>query len=63
MTSGAIEKGVPTQVVRFVIVSVICSATPKSSSFTFPLSLNSTFAAADASEQKERGRGAMGEEE
>lgn len=45
MTSGAIQNGVPTKVLRLLVVLVNCPATPKSASFTSPISLNKTFAA------------------
>ena len=45
ITSGAIQKGVPTKVFRLFIDSVSWPATPKSASFTLPLSDSSTFAA------------------
>lgn len=45
MTSGAIQKGVPTNVFLLIWVSVSCPATPKSASFTSPCSDNSTLAA------------------
>jgi hypothetical protein len=45
MTSGAIQKGVPTKVFRLLVVLVSCPATPKSASFTSPMSLSSTLAA------------------
>ena len=37
ITSGAIQKGVPTNVCLLVMVSVSCPATPKSASFTAPV--------------------------
>ena len=43
MTSGAIQKGVPTKVWRSVLVS--CAATPKSASLTFPDAESRTLAA------------------
>ncbi len=46
MTSGAIQKGVPTNVFLLIWVSVSCPATPKSASFTSPCSDSSTLAAA-----------------
>lgn len=46
MTSGAIQKGVPTNVFLLICVSVSCPATPKSASFTSPCSESSTLAAA-----------------
>lgn len=45
MTSGAIQKGVPTKVFLFICVSVSCPATPKSASFTSPCSDSNTLAA------------------
>lgn len=45
MTSGAIQKGVPTNVSLLICVSVSCPATPKSASFTSPDSDRSTLAA------------------
>lgn len=45
MTSGAIQKGVPTNVFLFIWVSVSWPATPKSASFTSPCSDRSTLAA------------------
>lgn len=45
MTSGAIQNGVPTKVLRLLVVLVNWPATPKSASFTSPISLNKTFAA------------------
>ena len=44
-TSGAIQKGVPTNVFLFEVVLVNWPATPKSASFTSPVLLNKTFAA------------------
>lgn len=46
MTSGAIQKGVPTNVFLLICVSVSWPATPKSASFTSPCSESSTLAAA-----------------
>ena len=46
MTSGAIQNGVPTNVSLFLLVSVSWPATPKSASFTSPVSDRSTLAAA-----------------
>lgn len=43
ITSGAIQKGVPTKVCRSVLVS--CAATPKSASFTLPDDDSRTLAA------------------
>ena len=40
MTSGAIQCGVPMNVLRLLIVRVSCAATPKSASFTSPLSVS-----------------------
>ena len=45
ITSGAIQKGVPTNVCRLLVVLVSCPATPKSASLTSPPSDKSTFAA------------------
>lgn len=45
MTSGAIQKGVPTNVFLFIWVSVSWPATPKSASFTSPCSDSNTLAA------------------
>lgn len=45
MTSGAIQKGVPTNVLRLFMVFVSCPATPKSANFTSPCSDNNTLAA------------------
>lgn len=45
ITSGAIQKGVPTNVFLLFSVSVSCPATPKSASFTSPLSDINTLAA------------------
>ena len=45
MTSGAIQNGVPTNVSLFLLVSVSWPATPKSASFTSPVSDRSTLAA------------------
>lgn len=45
MTSGAIQKGVPTNVFLLIWVSVSWPATPKSASFTSPCSDNNTLAA------------------
>lgn len=45
MTSGAIQNGVPTKVCLKLVVFVNCPATPKSASFTSPISDNNTFAA------------------
>lgn len=47
MTSGAIQKGVPTNVFLFIWVSVSWPATPKSASLTSPCSDRSTLAAED----------------
>ena len=47
MTSGAIQKGVPTKVLRLICVSVSWPATPKSASFTSPCSDSSTLAAVE----------------
>ena len=44
-TSGAIQKGVPTKVFLLLVVLVSWPATPKSASFTSPMSDSSTFAA------------------
>jgi len=55
MTSGAIQNGVPTNVPFLSMVSLSCPATPKSASFTSPVSDNRTFAAEVNKEQnKER---------
>lgn len=48
MTSGAIQKGVPTNVFLFICVSVNWPATPKSASFTSPCSDSNTLAAETA---------------
>ena len=48
ITSGAIQKGVPTNVERLLVVVVSFPATPKSASFTAPFSARSTFAAEKA---------------
>ena len=56
MTSGAIQKGVPTNVCRLLVVLVSCPATPKSASFTSPDSDNSTLAAARSKQNGERKR-------
>jgi hypothetical protein len=45
MTSGAIQKGVPTKVFFFVIVAESWLETPKSASFTWPLEVRRIFAA------------------
>lgn len=45
MTSGAIQKGVPTKVFLLLVVLVSCPATPKSASLTSPISLSKTLAA------------------
>jgi len=45
ITSGAIQKGVPTNVFFFDIVAVSCPETPKSASFTSPVADKRTFAA------------------
>ena len=45
ITSGAIQKGVPTNVCRLLVVLVSWPATPKSASFTSPSSESSTLAA------------------
>mmetsp|Transcript_23844 Transcript_23844/g.59207 ORF Transcript_23844/g.59207 Transcript_23844/m.59207 type:complete len:258 (+) Transcript_23844:1021-1794(+) len=45
ITSGAIQKGVPTKVQHLDIVAVICPATPKSASLSSPCLDSSTFAA------------------
>ena len=45
ITSGAIQKGVPTKVFRLFMDSVSCPATPKSANFTAPFSDSNTFAA------------------
>lgn len=47
MTSGAIQKGVPTNVFLLLVVFVSCPATPKSANFTSPISLSNTLAAAN----------------
>ena len=44
MTSGAIQCGVPTNVLRLVIVPVSWAATPKSASFTLPSAPSSILA-------------------
>ena len=46
MTSGAIQKGVPTNVFLLLREAVSCPATPKSANFTLPSSDSSTLAAA-----------------
>ena len=51
-TSGAIQKGVPTNVFLFDVVFVNCPATPKSASFTSPVLLNKTFAAIQKKKEK-----------
>lgn len=53
MTSGAIQKGVPTNVFLFIWVSVNWPATPKSASFTSPCSDSNTLAA-ETPKEKER---------
>lgn len=45
MTSGAIQKGVPTNVFLLLVVVVNWPATPKSANFTSPISDSKTFAA------------------
>jgi hypothetical protein len=45
MTSGAIQKGVPTKVFFFVMVADNWPETPKSANLTWPLALNKIFAA------------------
>lgn len=45
MTSGAIQKGVPTKVFLLLVVLVSCPATPKSANLTSPISLSRTLAA------------------
>ena len=45
MTSGAIQKGVPTKVLRLLVVLVSWPATPKSANLTSPCSLSNTLAA------------------
>ena len=45
MTSGAIQKGVPTKVFLLLVVLVSWPATPKSASLTSPISLSRTLAA------------------
>lgn len=52
MTSGAIQKGVPTNVCLKFVVLVSCPATPKSASFTSPTSDNNTLAAAKKKKKK-----------
>lgn len=52
MTSGAIQKGVPTNVFLLIWVSVSCPATPKSANFTSPCSDKSTLAAGGRRENK-----------
>ena len=37
VTSGAIQKGVPTRVFLLLTVSVSCPVTPKSANFTIPV--------------------------
>jgi hypothetical protein len=49
MTSGAIQKGVPTKVFFFVIVAESWLETPKSASFTWPLEVRRIFAAVQLS--------------
>jgi hypothetical protein len=56
MTSGAIQKGVPTKVLRLLVVLVNWPATPKSANFTSPCSLSNTLAAAGR-ERKQTGDG------
>lgn len=56
MTSGAIQKGVPTKVFLLIWVSVSCPATPKSASFTSPCSDSSTLAAATRHDMNHRFR-------
>ena len=51
MTSGAIQKGVPTNVLRLLVVAVSWPATPKSASFTRPASDSRTLAAAEGSHE------------
>ena len=51
MTSGAIQKGVPTNVCRLLVVLVNWPATPKSASFTSPSSESSTLAAVGGGNQ------------
>ena len=58
MTSGAIQNGVPTNVLRLFIVSVSCPATPKSANLTDPSSDIRTLAAVGRGEGgRGRGRG------
>ena len=45
MTSGAIQCGVPMKVLRFDMVLVIWAATPKSATFTWPVSVTRMFPA------------------
>jgi len=45
MTSGAIQKGVPTKVLRWDLMFVNWAATPKSASLTLPVSESKTLAA------------------
>ena len=56
MTSGAIQNGVPTKVLRLFMVSVSCPATPKSASFTHPSSDINTLAANEREREREGGR-------
>lgn len=56
ITSGAIQKGVPTNVFRLICVSVSCPATPKSASFTSPCSDSSTLAAARQTGSRVKGQ-------
>lgn len=44
LTSGAIQKGVPTTVLRWSIVSLSCPVTPKSPNLTLPSLPNRMFA-------------------
>lgn len=53
ITSGAIQKGVPTNVFLLIWVSVSCPATPKSASFTSPCSDKSTLAAGEGQKMED----------
>lgn len=61
MSSGAIQNGDPTNVIRFLTVSVNCPATPKSATFTSPCSLTSTFAAENRTKGEQKGCNTIGD--
>jgi hypothetical protein len=56
MTSGAIQKGVPTKVFFFDMVAVSCPETPKSASLTSPFEESRTLAAVEREKEKREGK-------